>query len=114
MDRWFFIEVQTYSSVNKMGLELGRYVFERYDQVVVHKDRMEDIEADIKKKIEELQLKYPRCKAFKYQKRLYIDRYSVNQEEISAKLDNQGDDRYIFFLRTKLVRNKNIETGVIW
>ena len=38
MDKWFFIEVQTYQSVNKMGLELGHYVEEMYDHTVVHKD----------------------------------------------------------------------------
>ena len=31
MDKWFFIEVQTYQSVNKMGLELGHYVEKQYD-----------------------------------------------------------------------------------
>lgn len=61
MDTWLFIEVQTYQSVNKMGLELGKYVEKRYDQTVVHKDCIDDISADIKKKMEELQEKYPRC-----------------------------------------------------
>lgn len=59
MDKWFFIEVQTYQSVNKMGLELGKYVEKRYDQTVVHKDCIDDISADIKQKMEELQEKYP-------------------------------------------------------
>ena len=55
MDKWFFIEVQTYQSVNKMGLELGHYVEKKYDHTVVHKDCIPDIYYDIKTKKEELE-----------------------------------------------------------
>ena len=50
MDKWYYIEVQTYQSVNKMGLELGHYVEKKYDHTVVHKDCIPDIYDDIKAK----------------------------------------------------------------
>ena len=31
MDKYYFITVQTYSSVNNMGKELAKYVYEKYD-----------------------------------------------------------------------------------
>ena len=62
MDKWFFIEVQTYQSVNKMGLELGHYVEKKYDHTVVHKDCIPDIYDGIKAKKEELEEKYPRSR----------------------------------------------------
>lgn len=75
MDKWFYIEVQTYQSVNKMGLELGHYVEKKYDHTVVHKDCIPDIYDDIKAKKEELEEKYPRSRPFKYEKREYKDRW---------------------------------------
>ena len=114
MDRYFFIEVQTYRSVNKMGLELGSYVYERYDQKVVHQDCMSDIAADIKKKMEELQERYPRCKPFKYEHRRYIDRYSVTNYEIWVKPDNPQNDNYVFSLDTKFIRRLNLETSLLF
>lgn len=112
MDTWLFIEVQTYQSVNKMGLELGKYVEKRYDQAVVHKDCIYDISADIKQKMEELQEKYPRCRPFKFEKGVYVDRYQEKIIDLSAKPDNPYNDNYVFILRTKFVRKMNLEINL--
>lgn len=108
MDKWFFIEVQTYQSVNKMGLELGEYVEKRYDHTVVHKNCIDDISADIKQKMEELQEKYPRCRPFKLEKGVHVDRYQEIIIDLSAKPDNPYNDNYVFILRTKFVRKMNL------
>ena len=112
MDKWFFIEVQTYQSVNKMGLELGRYVEKEYDHMVVHKDCIPVIYDDIKAKKEELEEKYPRSRPFKYEKRVYKDRWQEEVPEISAKPDSTYNDNYIFVLRTYSIRKMNLETSL--
>ena len=112
MDRWFFIEVQTYRSVNKMGLELGEYVYDRYDQTAVHQDCMSDIAADIQAKMEELQEKYPRCREFLFEHRGYSDKYDVTTDDIYVKPSNQYNDNYVFILRSKYIRKMNLETSL--
>lgn len=112
MDRWFFIEVQTYRSVNQMGLELGEYVYDRYDQTVVHQNCMSGIAADIKEKMEELHEKYPRCKEFLFEHRGYTDKYDVTTDDISVKPSNNYNDNYVFFLRTKYIRKMNLECSL--
>ena len=112
MDRFFFIEVQTYKSVNKMGLELGEYVYDRYDQTVVHQDCMYDIASDIKKKMEELHEKYPRCKELIFEHSGYTDKYNVTTDDISVKPGNQYNDNYVFILRSKYIRKMNLETSL--
>lgn len=112
MDKWFYIEVQTYQSVNNMGLELGRYVEERYDHTVVHKDCISDIYADIDAKRHELEEKYPRSRPFKYEKREYVDRWKETVPEISAKPDSTYNDNFIFILRTSSIRKMNLETSL--
>ena len=108
MDSYCFIEVQTYASVNKMGLELGQYVYDRYDQVVVHENCKYSIKADILQKAEELKEKYPRCRPFKIDWRDYMGRYGF-VFDISAKPDNQYNDNYVFILRTSHIRKMNLE-----
>ena len=114
MDKWFFIEVQTYRSVNKMGLELGEYVEKRYDHAVVHKDCIVDISDDIKAKMAELEEKYPRSRPFKYEKRKYKDRWQETVPELSAKPDSTYNDNYIFVLRTSSIRKMNLENSLIF
>lgn len=113
MDKWFYIEVQAYQSVNKMGLELGHYVEEKYDHVVVHKDCIPDIYADIEAKKAELEEKYHRSRPFKYEKREYVDRWQETVPEISAKPDSTYNDNYIFVLRTSSIRKMNLETSLM-
>ena len=112
MDKWFFIEVQTYQSVNKMGLELGHYVEEKYDHTVVHKDCIPDIYDDIKAKKEKLEEKYPRSRPFKYEKWEPEDMWQEKVPRISAKPDSTYNDNYVFILRTSSIRKMNLETSL--
>jgi hypothetical protein len=109
MDRFLFVEVQTYASVNSMGHELGKYAYDRYDQVVVHANCIYDIKNDLLRKAEELQEKYPRCKPLKFDLREYTDRYKEKVYDISFKPDSQYNDNFVFILRTKHVCKMNLE-----
>lgn len=113
MDKYYFIEVQTYKSVNNMGLELGQYVFEKYNQVVVHSNCMYDIKYDIEIKMKELEEKYPKCKPFKFQTMFYKDRYGETFEEITVRPDSPYNDNLVFTTNVKVVRKLNLETSWI-
>ena len=99
-------------SVNNMGRELGQYVYDKYDQTVVHKDCLSGISCDIEEKMAELEEKYPRCKKLKYNVREYEDRYHETVTDLSVKPDNPYNDNYIFILRTKCIRKMNLETSL--
>lgn len=109
MDRYYFIEVQAYKSVNNMGLELGQYVYDRFNWMAVHEGCIDDIVNEIKEKMEELEGKYPKCRPFKFNQRIYTDLYHETEYDISAKPDSQYNDNYIFILRTTLIRKMNLE-----
>lgn len=113
MDKWLFIEVQTYLSVNKMGRELAQYVYDKYDQAVVHKDCIPDIQLDILDKMNELQQKFPRCKPFKHELREYKDRRHQKVFDISVGPSNHYNDNFAFILRTKCITKMNLETTLL-
>lgn len=114
MDKWLFIEVQTYQSVNNMGRELAQYVYDKYDQTVVHKDCIPDINQDIILKMDELQHKYPRCKPFKHEARKYEDRRHETVFDISVGSCNPYNDNFVFILRTKCITKMNLETTLLF
>lgn len=95
-----------------MGKELGQYVFEKYDQSVVHVNCIFDIAADIKEKMQELSEKYPKCRPFKYEFVPHRDRYREYAPDISVKPENKFNDNYVFILRTKSIRKMNLETSL--
>ena len=95
-----------------MGLELGDYVYDKYDQTVVHQDCMSDIASDIKEKMEELLTKYPRCKAFKFEHQGFADKYGVTADDIAVKKDDPYYDNYVFILRSKYIRKMNLECSL--
>lgn len=105
---YYFIEVQTYKSVNNMGLELGQYVYDKFDRIVVHEGCIDDIVDEIKEKMKELEGKYPKCRPFKFGCRIYTDRYHETEYDISAKPDSRYNDNYIFVLRTTSIRRVNL------
>ena len=112
MDKWFFIEVQTYGAINNMGLELGDYVYDKYNQTVVHQDCFSEIAADIHAKMQELQEKHPRCKAFKFKHIVFTDKYGVRADDLAVKKDDPYYDNYVFILRSKYIRKMNLETSL--
>ena len=111
MDRHYFLEVQTYQSVNNMGHELGRYVEDKYHHMVVHERDMSAIRDDIRKKKEELEEKFPRSRPFKFGMEEYRNKYGEPHYDISAKPDSQYNDNYVFILRSTVVRNYIFDYG---
>ncbi len=109
MDKYYFIEVQTYSSVNNMGLELGNYVYRKYNHAVIHANCMNDIKADINSKSEKLQEKYPRCRPFEFKIDIYKDNVNGEHETITVAA-NREKEKYVLILRTTVVRKLNLET----
>lgn len=117
MDRYYFIEVQAYKSVNNMGLELGQYVENKYAQTVVNIESMGDIALDIKDKIEELHLKYPRCKELIFEHRLISNGNGENVERITARPNTPRSllsEGYVFILTTKCVRKGDFKLDVLY
>ena len=110
MDKYYFIEVQRFLSVNNMGLDLGRYVEDKYNHAVIHANCMYGIKADITAKMEELQEKYTRCRPFDFRHSIYKDRIRGDHEDISIAA-NRELDKYVLFLRTTVVKKLNLETS---
>lgn len=107
MDRHFFLTVSTYKS-NRMGEELSSYVEEKYHHVVVHKDDIYDIKADIQAKMQELEEKFKRCKPFRITFYGFRDRYGVECPDITVRPDTDTD-KIVLYLRTDHVRNAILE-----
>lgn len=107
MDRHFFLTVSTYKS-NRMGEELSSYVEEKYHHVVVHKDDIYDIKADIQAKMQELEEKFKRCKPFRITFYGFRDRYGVECPDITVRPDTDTD-KIVLCLRSDYVRNAILE-----
>ncbi len=110
MDKWLFIEVFSYRSVNRMGQELGEYVRDKYDRTVVHADCMNDVADDIRSKMDELKKKYPRCKGFQLRHHRYEDSDYMIRDHIWAGHVDPNKDYEVFVLHTKKIRKLNLET----
>lgn len=108
MDKFYFIEVMAYQSVNKMGLELGEYVKKRYDKAVVHANCIYGIKADIEQKIQELQEKHPRCRPFELIVSERDNIYGETYKDISVAA-NKSIDSYVCILNVQVVRRMNLE-----
>ncbi len=114
MDKWLYIEVATFRSVNDMGRELAQYVYDKYDQTVVHKDCFPDIQADIIRKMDELQEKYPTLKPYKYETRRYEDRHHETMCDIIVGPSFPHSYSYAFILRPKCITKMNLETSLLF
>jgi len=101
----YFIKVQTYNSVNKMGKELGEYVRLRYDHALVPEDLFPEVVKDLKRKQGELEKKYPRCKPFERHEYMFKDYYDLNSPHIYVKPQNNYNDNIVYSLSTTVVRN---------
>ena len=91
-----------------MGEELSSYVEEKYHHVVIHKDDIYDIKADIQAKMQELEEKFKRCKPFRITFYGSRDRYGVECQDIAVRSDTDTD-KTVLFLRSDYVRNAILE-----
>lgn len=113
MDKYYFISVMAYQSVNNMGLELNKYVVDRYDQAVVHANCINDIKADIEQKMQELQEKYPRSRPFKLIVNDRKDKYGESYKDLYVTA-NKDIDKHIFVMNVSVVRNLNLEYNLLY
>ena len=107
----YFITVQTYNSVNKMGQELGEYVRITYDHTLVPEERFPEVVKDLKRVQGELEKKYPRCKPFEYHEYSFKDFYKLESPRIYVKPNNDYDDRSVYSLSTTVVRDRTAGTN---
>ena len=108
MDKYYYISVMAYQSVNNMGLELNKYVVKRYDQAVVHANCINDIKADIEQKMGELQEKYPMSRPFELIVNERKDKYGESYKDLYVTA-NKDIDKHIFIMNVSVVRHLNLE-----
>ena len=113
MDKYYFISVMAYQSVNNMGLELNKYVVGRYDQAVVHANCIYGIKADIEQKMVELQEKYPRSRPFKLIVNDRKDKYGEPFSDIHVTA-NKDIDKHVFVMNVSVVRHLNLECNLLY
>lgn len=113
MDKYYFISVMAYQSVNNMGLELNKYVVGRYDQAVVHANCIYGIKADIEQKMGELQEKYPRCRPFELIITERKDKYGEPYSDIHVTA-NKDIDKHVFVMNVSVVRHLNLECNLLY
>lgn len=107
MEKYYFVTVRTYQSVNNMGLELGKYVEEKYDKVVMPAGDFGRVQGDILEKMKELEKKYPRSRAFKMETLSLTDiLHGKNAPSLYVKPQNKYNDNHIFVLDAFVIRNK--------
>lgn len=104
MSRCYFVSVRTYQSVNNMGLELGRYVEEKYHLTLAPVDKFKEVIADIKAKMRELEEKFPKSRPFKMEVIRFTDRYGQMNENIYVSPQGKGSYTNVFVLETSAVR----------
>ena len=106
MAKNYFVTVRTYQSVNNMGLELGHYVEDKYNNVVVSAEEFGKVTIDIMEKMKELEKKYPRSKAFKMETLVSTDRYQQKCHSVYVTPQSKYNDNHIFILDTAVIRNE--------
>ena len=108
----YFIEVRTYKSTNKMGLELGEFVEQEFNHKVIDEENFECVVINsIKEKMTILEKKYPRCRPFRYVQYDHRDLLKKESPYIYVKPESTFNDNVIFSLDTTVIRNKvNVES----
>ena len=103
----YFMDVRTYKSTNKMGLELGEFVEQEFNHKVIDEESFEDVVVNtIKEKMAILEMKYPRCRPFRYVQYDHSDIYKNESPNIYVKPESSYNDNMVFSLDTTVIRNK--------
>ena len=107
MDKDYFMEVRTYKSTNKMGIELGDFVEQEFNHKVIDAGFFESVVINtIKEKMAILEKKYPRCRPFRYMQYDHRDLYGKESPSIYVKPDSSYNDNVVFSLDTTVIRNE--------
>lgn len=103
MDKHYFLSVYTYKS-NSMGAELSKYVYEKYNHVVVSSDDIYDVKDDIQSKMRELEEQYKRCKPFRFEYRELRSSHDEIIPYIVVKPDTDTD-KVVLYINAIYIRN---------
>ena len=103
MEKLLFAEVQTFKSVNNLGLEIGKYVSENYHRRIISEKRIKAVFGDIKYTMMRFQEKHPRCRKMIIIIHEFQDKFGRTFYAVSAKPENDHTDNCAFILRTTIV-----------
>lgn len=91
-----------------MGNELGTYVYEKYNHVVVSADDIQDVKYDIQMKMRELEDQYKRCKPFRFVYNEFRSIYGEMEPNIKVQPD-YDTDKAVFAIHADYIRNAILE-----
>lgn len=104
----FFVEVQTYQSVNAMMKEIGKWTWLNYDRHIVNETMWADMVEAIRKKMKEEVAKHPRSKAIKLEESTDNTNSGINRS-VYVKPVNQFNDNFAFILTGKSVHTVEVK-----
>lgn len=104
----FFVEVQTYQSVNAMMKEIGKWTWMNYDRHIVSETMWADMVEAIRKKMKEEVAKHPRSKAIKLEESTENTNSGMNRS-VCVKPVNQFNDKFAFILTGKSVHTVEVK-----
>ena len=104
----FFVEVQTYQSVNAMMKEIGKWTWLNYDRHIVSETMWADMLEAIRKKMKEEVAKHPRSKAIKLEESTDNTNSGINRS-VYVKPVNQFNDNFAFILTGKSVHTVEVK-----
>lgn len=99
----YFVEVQTYQSVSKMGKEIGNYVYIHYHHNLVTEGGWKALVDDVKKYIDKKQKEHPRCRPMVFRDAVFEDGFHKKYHRCSLRPQAQTNDNYAFIVETKRV-----------
>jgi len=104
----FFVEVQTYQSVNAMMKEIGKWTWLNYDRHIVSETMWADMVEAIRKKMKEEVAKHPRSKAIKLEESTDNTNSGINRS-VCVKQVNKFNDNFAFILTGKSVHTVEVK-----
>ena len=104
----FFVEVQTYQSVNAMMKEIGKWTWLNYDRHIVSETMWADMVEAIRKKMKEEVAKHPHSKAIKLEESTDNTNSGINRS-VYVKPVNQFNDNFAFILTGKSVHTVEVK-----
>lgn len=104
----YFVEVQTYLSVNTMMKNIGQWVFETYHHCIISSGMWQGMIDTIKEKMESEKAKFHRCKPIKM---VTWDSQDNGGETkcVSVKPENNFNDNFSFILTGKEVKSVELD-----
>ena len=102
MTNCYFIKVETYRSVNSMGLEIGKFMDTNYNHTVVETKDFHLVVSTIKEMLRVLEKEHPKCKPFRTKLTEHKDRYGNTCQDFYIEKE---DYSYVAYIQTDCIRN---------